>query len=295
MEGQAILTNYFTAAKSRQNSHPAKRRKVVADGEVILSKSAKLGDEKCVSLSQQKVGLNAEHASRPMASTRTKQASRSRIRYSKTKSKAAQNKIVSEGVVSVTTSLKDDHVLKRSRKRSQINNIFEPSASKIVELAISSATGHGEGKPSQIGPLEVRKSETGPEEMKANKTEEKIPPSLSQTLENTNTDSNSAPKRANIASQSRAGLKVNPWIAEQAKVVLSSRGKQALEKSLGRKKATGTLGKLVKEEGRVVAKEMPKVEKSYSVGVKPKVDVPRLSQGVTMSMGAKANSLPGER
>lgn len=293
MEGQAILTNYFTAAKSRQNSHPAKRRKVVADGEVILSKSAKLGDEKCVSsLSQEKVGLNA---ARPMASTRTKQASRSRIRYSKTKSKAAQNKIVSEGVVSVTTSLKDDHVVKRSRKRSQINNIFEPSASKIVELAISSATGHGEGKPSQIGPLEVRKSETGPEEMKANKTEEKIPPSLSQTLENTNTDSNSAPKRANIASQSRAGLKVNPWIAEQAKVVLSSRGKQALEKSLGRKKATGTLGKLVKEEGRVVAKEMPKVEKSYSVGVKPKVDVPRLSQGVTMSMGAKANSLPGER
>jgi hypothetical protein len=271
MESQTILTNYFTAAKSRQNSHPAKRRKVAAEIEVIPRKSAKLEDEKCVSLSQEKVPLSAAHVSRSTASSRTKQTNRSRTRNSKTRSKATQNKIVSESVVSVTTSLKDDHGVQRSRKQSQKNNTVEPSASKTIELASTTSTGSGEVKPSQTDLPEVK---------------------LTQTPEKTNTDSNSSSmKPANIASHSRTGLKIEPWIAEQAKLVLSSRGKQALEKSLGRKKATGSLGKMVKED-RVAAKETAKVEMSRSVGMIPKVDVPRLNQGRTTS---KSKSITDER
>ena len=268
-----ILTNYFTASKSRQNSHAAKRRKVMADIDVTSGKSAKLGDDKCASLSQETVAT--PRASRCAASSRIKQANRSRTRNSKTRSKAAQPKIVSEGVISVTTSLEDDHRGKKSRKQCRKNNNFESSASKIVELALSSATASGEVNPSQTGPPDVKAGNIRPIEVKPSEVKSNIAPPATQTPENANIDLNSVPQPANITSRSRTGLKVDPWIAEQAKVVLASRGRQALEKSLGRKKATRSSGKEVKEV-QPAAKETSRVEKSSSV----KMNAPRLHEGI---------------
>ena len=281
-----MLTNYFTASKSRQNSHAAKRRKVMADVDVISSKSAKLGDDKCASLSQETVSTRAPRCT---ASSRIKQASRSRTRSSKTRSKATQPKIVSEGVISVTTSLEDDHGGKKSRKQCRNNNNFESSTSKIIELASSTATASGEVNRSQTGPPDVKACNASRNEVKPSEIKSKIAPPATQTPENANIDVSSVPQPANITSQSRSGLKLDPWIAEQAKVVLASRGRQALEKSLGRKKATRSLGKEVKEV-QPATKETPRVEKSPSV----MMNVPRLHEGINKT-SAVTKSVSDER
>ena len=258
-----MLTNYFTASKSRQNSHAAKRRKVMADVDVISSKSAKLGDDKCASLSQETVSTRAPRCT---ASSRIKQASRSRTRSSKTRSKATQPKIVSEGVISVTTSLEDDHGGKKSRKQCRNNNNFESSTNHHSKIDVKS---------SQTGPPDVKAGNANRNEVKPSEIKSKMAPPATQTPENANIDVSSVPQPANITSQSRTGLKVDPWIAEQAKVVLASRGRQALEKSLGRKKATRSSGKEVKEV-QPATKETPRVEKSPSV----MMNVPRLHEGI---------------
>ena len=286
MEGQTMLTNYFTAGKSRQNSHPAKRRKVTADTGVIPSKSAKLNDAKCVSLSQEKLNLNAKASCTPTASSRVKQASRSRTVKRKTRRKDVQRKVVSEGVISVTTSLKDDHPAKRSRKASQVNNGLGSSAD-IFELVKSSVNGHAEAKPSQTGAVKGKASNTELSKAEASKAEVKIT-SVTEKPESTNAGSNSVPKPTNITSNPRAGLKQNPWIAEQAKLVLASRGKQALEKSLGRKRETESLGKVAGKGNHVATREMLKAEKPSHVDLKLKANVPRLSEG----MGTKPTNVP---
>ena len=287
MEGQTMLTNYFTAGKSRQNSHPAKRRKVIADTGVIPSKSAKLNDAKCVSLSQEKLNLNAKASCTPTASSRVKQASRSRTVKSKTRSKDVQRKVVSEGVISVATSLKDDHSGKRSRKASQVNNGLGSSSADIFELVKSSVNGHAEAKPSQTGAVKGKASNTELSKAEASKAEVKIT-SVTEKPESTNAGSNSVPKPTNITSNPRAGLKQNPWIAEQAKLVLASRGKQALEKSLGRKKETESLGRVAGKGNHVATRETLKAEKSSHVDLKLKANVPRLSKG----MGTKPTNVP---
>ena len=289
MEAQTILTNYFTAGKSRQNSHPAKRRKVVADTNLKPCKSAKLRDEKCVSLSQEKLNLSPATTGTQMASSRAKQTSRSRTLKSKARSKDVQRKIVSEGVISVATSLKDDHGGKRSRKQSQAKNgLVGSSTREIFELVKSSVNCHAEAKPSQTSPGKPQESATDLKKAEGNQAEVKNTSSVTNKLENINSGSNSAPKQTNIANGSRAGLKQNPWIAEQAKLVLASRGRQALEKSLGKKKESGSLAKVAGKGRQVAAREMPKVEKSSNVILKSNANVPRLSEGI----GKKTNNVP---
>ena len=290
MEGQTILTNYFTAAKSRQNTHPAKRRKVAADIDVLSSKSARLEGKKCESLSQEIADSNVAHVSDISTKSRTKQASRPRTRKSRTKGKALQTQVVSEGVVSEATSVKDDHEVKRSRKLAQVKNGFElPTTTKVKEVITSPDTSRTADKPSQIV---VKTSSTSLDVPKSSDPEPKIVPSLTQTLGETNSPSSSALKATNTASQSKRDLKVNPWIAEQSKLVLASRGKQALQKSIGKKKTTGSMGKMIKENEQDVMKPMPRVEKTTSLNAKPKVDVPRLSEAYAPSPSTKTNSLP---
>ncbi|XP_028391948.1 uncharacterized protein LOC114516621 [Dendronephthya gigantea] len=278
MEGQTTLTSYFTAAKSRQNTNPAKRRKVVVDPEVIPAKARMLFAEKSVSSNEEKLRLTQSDSP---ATGRIKQANRCRSRNGKTTRKSARNKIVSEGIVSVTTSSKDDHIEKRLRKQNMVNNDPESSAKKVINGFVPHV---GSQDALQAKQSEAKITPQIPPQDSPNRAK----PEFTQNSENVSTDvSKTAPKLENITSQPRKGLKANPWIAEQAKLVLSSRGKQALEKSLGRKKEEGISGRMVKESAKTV-EEDTKVKKSQNAGVK--AIVPRLSQGVTSGGAPKSTS-----
>ena len=290
MEGQTILTSFFTAAKSHQNTNPAKRRKVVADSEVIAAKARRLIAKKCVASNEKTLVFAPSVHSGSTASGRTKQANRCRTRNGKASRKSARNKIVSEGIVSITTSSKDDHGNKKSRKQNVVNNDLESSAIKAIKCVSPRVGSQKE--------LEAKQSETkiAPQNLPQDRSSRPKPestPSVGENSEKFSTDVlKTTSKPENITSQPRSGLKVNPWIAEQAKLVLSSRGKLALEKSLGREKEEGNSGRIVRQSALVV-QEAAKVKRSDNAGVK--VDVPRLSQGVTSGGAAKSLSSPAER
>ena len=250
MNEQTIVTDYFTAAKSRQAFQPAKRRKIVADGGTLIQSGSKQPFD-ASSLSVKGTPTTA--------SSRTKQTrTRSRARNSKnstTRRNIVAKKGTSEGVSSEVTSMVDDHDLDRPRKQSQkVNLTTTASPSQKAQNGESSEKEAKEGSDGQ---------EPCPED--------KMPVNSSA--------------KPNVVAQQRSGLKIHPWISEQAKVVLAtSRGKRALEKSLARNPSKNgiTSKKNISKPEHEEKKEVLIPKRSVD-SLKPKSNVSRLHQSISAS------------
>lgn len=257
MNDQMIVTDYFTAAKSRQGFQAAKRRKIVADGGTLLQNGSKEPFD--VSFLSASVDKPIFKGTPSAASSRTKQTrTTSRARNSKnrtTRRDTVAKKSMSEGVSSEVTSTVDDHDLDRPRKQSQKANLTTvASQSQKAEIGERSEKEAREGCDGQ---------EPCPEDKMS-------------------VDSCTKP---NVVAQQRSGLKIHPWISEQAKVVLAtSRGRRALEKSLGR-----NLSKSGLTSKKNILKPEPEEKKEVLIpkrsvhSAKPKPKVPRLHQSISAS------------
>ena len=249
MNEQTIVTDYFTAAKCRQAFQPAKRRKIVADGGTLLQSGSKESFD-ASSLSVKGTPTTA--------SSRTKQT-RTRSRARNSKNSTTRRNIVakktSEGASSEVTSMVDDHDLDRPRKQSQKANL----------TTIASPS-----QKAQNGELRSEKEAKEGSDGQEPCPEDKMP-----------VDSSAKP---NVVAQQRSSLKIHPWISEQAKVVLASRGKRALEKSLARNPSRNGI-----TSKKSISKPEPEEKKEVFIpkrsvdSLKPKSKVPRLHQSISAS------------
>lgn len=194
MNEQTILTDYFTAAKSRQGLQPAKRRKIVTGGGGGLVQARSIDESS---------GFASDH--NPSCQTTPS------IVSVKTKSK--------EGTRSRKT-----RNLKETKRRRNIVPAKNPSEVAVCEVT-SRSDDHQFDRP----------------------------------------------------------RKQRPSISEQASVVLASRGKRALEKSLEGKQSKGSSSKKIIAKPQPTEKNVSTPERSLGRFSTQKASVPKLHQGITAS------------
>ena len=242
---QATLGQYFsTRKKGLEDFHPAKRRKVDAtdiESEVSIRRSTR--------------------AKRQVASSQTKSIARAR-RGAKSRAKESLNErncesseILDNNVVSEPTSLCDDHAFAETLigKLSDAQRKRKMASKGIVETDDSTASVSRDRKQAQENSEDVepkqrnrkrtqRSSKKQPKDTKSMEEElvssqSKTDCSDEQTLREAGIPANreaeiqaSPCKTPPIVRRIDGGVKSNPWIAEQARMVLS-RGRAAVNMS----------------------------------------------------------------
>lgn len=273
MDGQLVLTKYFNASKSRPVLHPAKRRKIETENNVAQKKLANSAEGKC-QIEVEKNEVKHQKSESKVASGITRKVNRSKSKGRKSVNRKNFDKSMHSYVMSITTSAKDDHETQRSRKQLQpmLKNGLEPK--RHAENRAKEPAGKGVSIPEEKCQKEENVSHLNEsvDDWKRN-TEDRI-----DSIKEPSVDVSSV--KAIVNNKPRNGIKVNPWIAEQAKLVLASRGKQALEKSLQKKKDSATKKNdevIVKDDNKCLSKGIPSLK-----NIKPTIEVPKLSKEATM-------------
>lgn len=300
---QATLTEFYSAKKRPlEGFHPAKRRKVVQEEPVEISLHG-----------------NRKIAPRRMK-TRASAAKSIEISVKKTRKTAAENAQSSalddfldkvtkgsssepEKLEIVVTSVKDDHESlaisfkeeSSSRRRKAVTKQEETGKSnkkKIEETVEDKERNAQKARPKRMSKKEAVSSHKTKLDFKTKEQDaiESNPKPKEETNNESKKQSIMVREKSPVKTSTSSGLKINPWIAEQANHVLLSRGQAALLLSQQKKSKTkdisnvkskqpksketaNTLSKTKAQEGLEKARELIKKMRSLeSDAAKSKAD-----------------------
>ena len=270
MEAQTTLNEFFSTRKrGSEGVHPAKRRKV-SDVENVEIAAVHLKRKKAKEASKVEVTSAKHRRSRRAKSSKSKDAFLRNTEVTSILPCAGfeLSGKETEKAICETTSVFDDHAFEQAmngnssqRKRKMPASKVSSKNSEVVttQVVIQGAKSgsddrvirKGSGMPLRRATKATSKDHVGSvgsspennakekgggehENEKSRKAEQHVEEesSVGQNADNTSSQKLSSPsKRHSVVKRSAGSLKLNPWISEQAKVVLFSRGQTAVAMS----------------------------------------------------------------